>query len=225
VGTYCGQLVTVAAGGLGATDSLCGDWIRIDTGGTPGTAHKIGANIDTTVTVNKITAAVQNGDTFSVIRPAVNIATPNGWLMIHALSDVVIASDLVSNRFSYIKVHNITFDASAAPKRGSIVRIKGDRWSAASGSSGLSHVPGPRFDFCKIICSATQSGAVVICNCIVNNYLDSVVAADYATEGATGLVNYASTYGEIPGLSITSSQDRATRMVALQDGGDNGFRS
>lgn len=42
-----GQRLTIAAGGLGAVDSLCGQWVMIATGGHPGSAHQVVANTDT----------------------------------------------------------------------------------------------------------------------------------------------------------------------------------
>lgn len=214
LGSFTGQLITVGAGGLGATDALCGGWVRVDAGGVVGTAHKIAASTDTTIVVNKITNAVQNGDTISIIRPAITISIPDGFYIEHSPTETKYA--VSTNRFSQILLHNLVLDGSSCTYRIGSFIIRGDK-NCTLNPSNFS-IPGPRLDFCQIILPTSQTGAMEIANCSVNSYRTVVVDGDYVTDGLTGLTNCTATVGEIPGVSITGgSGARTQRTVGLEN--------
>jgi hypothetical protein len=84
-----GHLLTVAAGGLGAVDSLCGQSIMVTSAGVrQGFVYLIVANTDTTITLVYTDAPPQNADVFSTVTPPVKIATNSVGIVLNGVGEM-----------------------------------------------------------------------------------------------------------------------------------------
>jgi hypothetical protein len=108
------QRVAIGAGGLGADDSLCGQFLHITAGTSPGYCVLIAANTDNSIDVIHSSKMVVNGDTVSTITPAVKVVGTK--TKIQAINLGAHAHDDANVLFrSRVSIQNIwlNFDGSA----------------------------------------------------------------------------------------------------------------
>ncbi len=190
-----GQRVTVGAGGLGAVDSLCGQWVMVATGGHPGNVHQVVANTDTTIDLIKVTDGPHNADTFNLVNPAVKIAT-EGFSIVYAAHTACEMDGSFVVRSSRLAMHNLYLDASAATL-----------WAPIS-MQGRQGDTGSYWSLVRIDAPAGTYNAVELTNFVLPQ-VARPLSDDYITDGATGVTNL----GDGCQLSIAGGIARNTRAV------------
>lgn len=187
-----GIRLTIAAGGLGATDSLCGQTVMILTGGHPGNAHQVVANTDTTIDILFNSDAPHNADTFNLVRPAVKM-TAIGCDFRYDSRTQYGSGGAAWNNCRFV-VHNIWLDASTSA-------VGMDLFKFGSVTEGYS---GFWLDFVTFTGPGTAYGTVSLVDTNVGQWAPHTDA--YILAGATGITNL-SVYGK-PGFTIDGGGDR-----------------
>ena len=171
IGT-AGQQITIAAGGLGADDALCGQTIMIATGGFPDQAHQVVGNTDTTIDIILVTNKMVNADTLNLVVPAVKIALGGGDVLYNACG--IPGTMLTGSR---LVLHNIWFDLSASAGLVDLFQLRG-----LQGRHGIT------VDFARFELPAAAYGGLTIADCSVNG-AGAPYADSYILDGSTGITN------------------------------------
>ena len=186
--------LTVGAGGLGAQDTRCGDFVHVTAGATPDVAYAIAQNSATTLDIGIQVVAPVGGETVYIVRPAVKCTIDKAFICAGAQCVDFGTAALTDDNCRLI-LHNIWLDGSASPYTNNVVDV-----TSTSGRYAGSIMDFVRFDGPP----ASVMGTLLVHDTGINSYGASV--ADWKTDGATGLTNLGA-YGG-PGLSVTSNGDR-----------------
>ena len=193
------QRVTIGAGGVGADDSRCGQFLMITAGGA-GVDYvlPIVANTDTTIDVVVIAQSVTNGDTINLVSPAVKIAADKCSIHVQDKggSAMLPSFDVQNSKLCF---HNIHLDFSASTRVLDLMRIQG-----GIGYGGLV------MDFVRIDVPAGVLQGIILDNCTLGSgcyFVDST----YIVSGGTGLKNGLG--NDKVGLSITGAASRDSISV------------
>jgi hypothetical protein len=194
-----GQRLTIGAGGLGAVDGLCGQMVMIATGGHVGNGHMVVGNSDTTIDLILQTDKPHNADTFNLVNPAVKIVVPKAYIGYE--NHGVHSGNSWTPISSRLILHNIWLDFTASPTMVEALRLAG----IAGGNQGVT------LDFVRIDCANPSYGAIHVDSLQINYPVQ--YSSDYVADGGTAIANIGADYK--PGLTITSTDDRAARLVYL----------
>ncbi len=194
-----GQRVTIAAGGLGADDSLCGQFIMIATGGHVDEVHRVAGNTDTTIDVLLVTNKVDNADTLNLVNPAVKIASDGADILYDSVSVAPWDGGTWESKNQRLIIHNIWLDFSASTSAADVLQIRGRQ-----GRGGMS------LDFLRVELPATVYGGMVVTECLINS-TGAPFSNAYIADGGTGIANLGC-HTRV-GLSVTGAGDRESAMV------------
>jgi hypothetical protein len=203
-----GQRITIGAGGLGATDSQCGNTIKILTGGHVDTGYNIVSNTSSTIDIVLKTNKMVNGDTFNIVRPAVILNTNKCAIVYRNHSNDAWDGDTFSQFGPRLILHNIWINMADSPQP--VVPMK---------LVGISGMEGPYFEFVKITLPDSMYNGIMVEDCIVGDNGNSPYDLSWIDDGNTGFSNMGDPYGDRIGLGITG--EAAKSYIFLNIRGSN----
>jgi len=187
-----GYRLSVGAGGLGAVDSLVGQFILLSAGSSrPGYAYSIAGNTDTSIDIYISFTPPANADVFDVVTPTAHIPAEG---CVFRYDSRGLYKDASNDNCRFV-MHNILLDGTASPKERDLFTFG----SVAEPYSGFwldfNMVEGP---------GADSRGVVTLVDAKINEWQPYLT--DYVAEGATGINNLLA-YGK-PGLGINGHDTR-----------------